>query len=106
MIVKLSKEKIDKIFESAKNTNTIEGILELFNTVVPNWDEVDQMNHHPQVHRKTAEYIIGKMKDISKEVNVSKVMMAWVNYGFGCIKENMKEWTVFVDVNKIEYKEG
>ena len=106
MIVKLSKDQIDTIFENAKSTNPIEGMIELFKTVTPNWEEIDQMNHFPQVNKKTAEYIIGKMKSISKKEDIPKMMMTWVNNGFGCIKENMEEWTVYVDMDKIKYKKG
>ncbi len=101
MIIPLLKENILKAFIEAKDESF--ALSNLFEAHIPDYDKIANLNHYPQISRKTADYIVeqfhivGKMKGWS----AARINMLWLNYGFGCIKPEMKDFELFVDSDKI-----
>lgn len=104
MQVELTKETIDRIFEKHQD-NRVEGMLELFKVTVPNWESIQNMNHFPQVSRKTSDYIYFKIMEGEIEGKTS-LGLTWMNYGFGIFNnQGIPDWTVRIEEDKIQYKE-
>lgn len=103
VIMELSKEKIDEIFEAADSQHYY--WLALYQVVYPHWATINHIKGYPMVGKETHEYLFEKAIAFDK-AHHRDVMAGglWMHLGFGC-DESVPEWHVRrapVD----EYKEG
>ncbi len=104
LIVELDQAKIMQILPMDEVINTSEGVTFLNQWAVPHWDWVKSVQVGAvQVSKETAEYIIGRLKDVLPGQRQA-VMMLWLNYGWS-INESLPNWRCQINFNKIRYNE-
>lgn len=99
----LTKEQVDEIFE--KNSHQSDVTIALYALVVPNWNDVAQMNGYPTVGKELSDYIWKKFIRFDQK-NHPNVMAGgmWMNNGFSSVdNEKLQDWEVQVNC-EIEYK--
>lgn len=102
MRISLPKTLIQDIINESETP--VESVIGLYKHAIPNWDNVESVNHFPQVNKETSLFIINTMSKGLNGNDKSRLMMSWANNGFGCIKKDVPEWVVDIKEDKIIYK--
>jgi hypothetical protein len=99
----LTKEQIDRIFEEGKSQADI--CIALYAAVVPNWENVAQMNGFPRAGKTIDLYLFSKFIHYDR-VHCPDVVAGglWLNNGFS-VDEGLGDWEVITDMESVEYKE-
>lgn len=103
LIVELDQAKIMQILPIEEVNDASHGVLLLNQWAVPHWDWVKSVGVGAvQVSRKTAEYIIGRLKDVLPGQQQA-VMMLWLNYGWS-VNDQLPNWRCQINFNKVRYE--
>jgi len=99
--IKLTKKKIDEIFEKAKEQSDY--AINLYKLALPDWDNIKHVDGYPRVNETTNKYIFDKAISFDKEKHPNVVNGGlWLDKGFGSV-EGIKDWEVSLDECIIEY---
>jgi len=103
-MIKLTKEKIDQIFEEAKDQGDY--LIRLYKHAFPYWEKIKKIDDWPKVHIKTWLYITEKAISFDK-IHHPNVLPGglWLNNGFSST-DNIKPWHVDISEVKIIYEEN
>lgn len=103
MLVKLTQDTINKVFENAESQ--FDYLFGLYRIAVPDFDRMKKYNGHPEVSKKTCEYIFSKAIEFDKKVHPDVIGGGlWMNVGFSAVKD-VPDWHVRVGEDKIIYDE-
>ena len=113
-MIKLPKEKIDEIFNTAETQHDYWSAL--YRIAFPNWDNIKNIKGFPHVSEETNLYIIGKCKEWDESHDLKSesglpVMAGglWMDKGFGTAfygKYCDKDWVIDISKVEITLKEG
>lgn len=101
MIKELTKDTINEVLKDCKTG--VDGLLGLYEAVIPNWNKVTEVGHFPTMNKKTTNFVVDSLMNLEPH-RKSSVGMLWVNNGFGQ-NEGLKDWRVEYDMDKIQYVE-
>ena len=92
MRVTISKKQVDKIFENAKHQQDY--VIDLYRLVFRDWEQIESIEGHPKVSRKTSEYIFEKAKSFDKKHHDCLAGGLWFSMGFSTCDKGVKDWEV------------
>jgi len=99
--VRLRREDVEAVFASA--TSQADYVVGLYKLVLPDWDDIDDLQGHPQVSEETWGAICNLAMDWDRTHVNSLPGGAWLNYGFSGRKD-LPDWTVDLRGVKLVYK--
>lgn len=107
----LKKETIDRIFEEeAKKEKPNHGniLFDLVKLAIPDFDQIEAVNHFPKISHKTNNYLFGKFIDFDKQFHPkASAGFLWMNHGFSSADDKFTwDWIVEIDTSKIQYPEA
>lgn len=102
-MTELTVERIDKVFEDAKEQG--EWLMALYRIAVPFFDKVKKLHNYPVASKNTVDYIWEKAIKFDKEHHPQVLAGGmWMNHGFDYDK-NMPDWIVSIDDLKFDLTE-
>lgn len=104
----LKKETIDRIFEEetkAKKPNHGNVLVAIIKLAIPDFDEIEAVNHFPRISHKTNSYLFDKFIEFDKKFHPKAAPgFLWLNHGFSSADDTFKtDWVVEVDTSQIQY---
>jgi hypothetical protein len=94
IVVDLTRETIDKIFEEAEDQGQY--FVALYRAIYPNWDDIETVTEWPKISKETGVYIMQKAIDFDKVHHPDVINGGlWMNKGFSVDSLLMaQEWKV------------
>ncbi len=101
---RITKEDLDRIF--GESTDQGQVIIELFKLVIPGWVDVNSVGHYPECSEELSKGIFNRFFAFDAKHH-PRVMRGgiWMNSGFSVNEDITDPEEVWVNLDKIKYKE-
>jgi hypothetical protein len=86
------KQRILEAFD--RNTNQQQVVVDLYKLVLPDWDQIQSLNGHPEVGMELALFICRKFQDFDRQHHPNCMPGgAWLNWGFS-VNRDLDPWAI------------
>ena len=93
-MIKLDKEKVDKLFETCTHQEDV--AVELYRIVYPNWDNIKSIDGYPYINKETGSYLMKKFIEFDQLHHPTVINGGlWLNKGFSSHGEKqLDDWMI------------
>jgi hypothetical protein len=103
-MIRITKEKIDQIFEVSKSQGEV--LISLYRIAFPDFDDIKFIDGWPSISRDTSRYIADKFKAFDREHHPNVIAGGlWLSNGFSCSVPLKRDWILSTSKCKIIYHE-
>ena len=101
---RLTEANVRAAFDQA--TNQEEYLIAIYRMVLPDWDDIERIEHWPTCNDKTWKAICRMAQEADRRLRLNVLPGgAWLNHGFTTGEgKNLADWQVCLDTARIIYK--